>query len=128
MAWVYAYCREHKKQTKTALVFSNRNDEFVSIDQGSHVVWLFWDCIRKQAPPNVKQYIDVLYKMYCLRWSSSDAKSRQPLVTSAIVLVCEGHSLDTSPVTSQTLAVSNVLSGIPGWINAISQTQQSFAT
>ena len=46
MAWVYAYCREHKKQTKTALVFSNRNDEFVSIDQGSHVVWLFWECIR----------------------------------------------------------------------------------
>lgn len=128
MAWVYAYCREHKKQTKAALVFSNRNDEFVSVAHGSHVVWLFWDCIRKQAQPNVKQYVDVLYRMYCLRWSPSDAKARQALVSAAIVLVCEGHSLDTSPVTSQTLAVTNVISGIPGWINAISQMQKSFTT
>jgi hypothetical protein len=128
MAWVYAYCREHKKQTKAALVFSNRNDEFVSVAHGSHVVWLFWECIQKQAQSNVKPYIDVLYKMYCLRWSPSDAKGRQALVTAAIVLVCEGHSLDTTPVTSQTLAVSNVLTGIPGWINAISQMQKSFVT
>jgi hypothetical protein len=128
MSWVYAYCREHKKQTKTALVFSNRNDEFVSVAHGSHVVWLFWDCIRKQAQTNVKPYIDVLYKMYCLRWSPSDAKARQALVSAAVVLVCEGHSLDTTPVTSQTLAISNVLTGIPGWINAISQMQKSFTT
>lgn len=126
MAWCYAYCREHKKQAKVALTFADRSDEFVN--QGNHVVWLFWECIRKQAQPNARQYIDVLYKMYCLRWSPSDAKSRQHLVTAGILLVCEGHNLDTSPVTGETLAISNVLTGIPGWIDAIHRTQKSFST
>lgn len=127
MAWLFAYCREHKKQTKTALVFADRSDEFISVDHGRHVIWVLWDAIRKQAGTNVKAYIDVLYKMYCLRWSPSDAKSRQSLVIAAIVLVCEGQSLDTTPVTSQTLAVANVLNGIPSWIAAIVKMQQSFS-
>jgi hypothetical protein len=128
MAWVFAYCREHKKQTKQAVVFANRTDEFVSVAHGNHVVWLFWDCIRKQAQPSARQYIDVLYKMYCLRWSPSDAKSRQAFLTAAIILVCEGPSLDTTPVSGQSLAVVNVLSGIPGWIDAITRMQKSFST
>jgi hypothetical protein len=66
--------------------------------------------------------------MYCLRWSPSDAKSRQPLLTAAVVLVCEGPTIDTTPVTGQTLAVSNVLNGIPGWIDAIIRMQKSFST
>lgn len=125
MSWVYAYCREHKKQTKETLVFADRSDAFVNVAHGRHVVWLFWDCIRKQTQPCARQYVDILYKMYCLRWSPSDAKQRQALVISAIVMVCEGPSIDTSPVTSQTLAVSNVLGGIPGWIDAITRMQQS---
>lgn len=128
MAWLFAYCREHKKQTKSALVFADRSDEFVSADHGRHVIWLLWDAIRKQAGSNVKAYIDVLYKMYCLRWSPSEAKPRQSLVIAAIVLVCEGQSLDTTPVTSQTLAVANVLNGIPSWIAAIVKMQQSFSS
>jgi hypothetical protein len=128
MAWLFAYCREHKKQTKTALVFADRSDEFVSTDHGRHVVWILWDAIRKQAGSNVKAYIDILYKMYCLRWSPSDAKSRQSLVIAAIVLVCEGQTLDTTPVTSQTIAVTNVLNGIPSWIAAIVKMQQSFSS
>ena len=128
MAWLFAYCREHKKQTKASLVFADRSDDFVSADHGRHVVWILWDAIRKQAGSNVKAYIDVLYKMYCLRWSPSDAKSRQALVVAAIVLVCEGQSLDTTPVTSQTIAVANVLNGIPSWIAAIVKMQQSFSS
>lgn len=128
MAWLYAYCREHKKQTKTALVFADRHDEFVSADHGRHVVWILWDAIRKQAQSNVRAYVDVLYKMYCLRWSPADAKSRQSLVTAAVVLVCEGQSLDTTPVSGQTLAVSTVLQGIPAWIAAIVKMQQSFSS
>jgi hypothetical protein len=127
MAWIYAFCREHKKQTKQALVFADRSDTFVSTDHGRHVVWLLWDVVRKQAPPNTKAYVDVLYKMYCLRWSPSDAKSRQPLLSAAVILVCEGVSLDTTPVSGQTLAVSNILNGIPGWIDAILRMQQSFS-
>lgn len=127
MAWLYAYCREHKKQTKQALVFADRSDVFVSADHGRHVVWILWDVVRKQAQPIVRNYIETLYKMYCLHWSPSDAKSRQPLLTTAIVLVCEGTALDTTPVSGQTLAVSNVLNGIPAWIDAILRMQQSFS-
>jgi hypothetical protein len=128
MSWIYAYARELKKQTKQALLFANRSDEFVSATNGNHVVWLFWDCIRKQAGSSARPYVDGLYRMYCLRWSPSDAKSRQSLLTSAVVLVCEGQTLDTTPVTGQTLAVSTVLNGIPGWIDAITRMQKSFSS
>ena len=128
MAWLYSYCREHKKQTKSTLVFADRHDEFVSVDSGRHVVWILWEAIRKQAQPNVRSYIDVLYKMYCLRWTPVDAKARHPLVAAAVVLVCEGQSLDTTPVSGQTLAVSTVLQGIPSWIAAIVKMQQSFSS
>lgn len=126
VAWVYAYAREHKKQTKQNLLFSNRADDFVNGTHGNHVVWLFWDCIRKQTQVYARPYVDVLYKMYCLRWSPSDSKSRQALVTTAILLVCEGPSIDTTPVSGETLAVSTVVTGIPGWIDAITRMQKSF--
>lgn len=127
ISWIYAYCREHKKQTKQTLVFADRSDEFVSVDHGRHVAWLIWDAVRKQAQPNVRNYIDILYKMYCIRWSPSDAKSRQPLLTTSIVLVCEGMNLDTTPVNGQSLAVAKVLEGIPAWLDAITRMQQSFS-
>lgn len=127
MAWVYAYCREHKKQTKETLVFADRTNEFVPSEHGRHVVWIFWDCIRKQAPVQSRPYIDVLYKMYTLRWSVGEAKSRQAILTAALVLVCEGTTIDTSPVTGQTLAISTIVSGIPGWIDAIIRMRQSFS-
>lgn len=126
MSWVYAYAREFKKQSKQALVFADRSDAFVSPNNAHHVAWMFWDAVRKQASSLARTYIDVLYRMYCLRWTPSDAKSRQPLLTAAVVLVCEGPALDTTPVTSETLAVANVLNGIPGWIDAIMRMQQSF--
>lgn len=128
MAWTYAYCREHKKQTKMSPMFANRNDEFVSVSHGTHPVWIFWEAIQKQSQHHVRSYIEAIYKMYCLRWSPSDAKARQPLLIAAILLVCEGVSIDTSPVTSQTLAVSNVLGGMPAWIDAIIRMQKSFST
>ncbi len=128
MVWVFAYCREYKKQSKQTLLFADRSDEFVSTDCARHVVWIFWEAIRKQSMPAVRPYTDTLYKMYCLRWSPSDAKPRQALITTAILLVCEGNTLDTSPVPNNSLAVANVLSGIPGWIDSIIKTRQSFST
>ena len=127
MAWVYAYAREHKKQTKQPLIFANRSDTYVSVAHGNHVVWIFWDAIQKQAQPVARQYIEVLYRMYCLRWSPADAKSRQALVTTAIVLVCEGVTLDTTPVSGDSLAVATVLNGIPAWLDAITRMQKSFS-
>jgi len=127
MAWVYALAREHKKQAKLPLLFANRSDEFVSSVHGNHPVWIFWEAIEKQATSTTKPYINALYKMYCLRWSPSDAKARQPLVTAAIVLVCEGMTLDTTPVSGDTLAVANVLNSIPAWLDAIQRMQKSFS-
>lgn len=127
LSWMYTYCREHKKQTKQALTFADRSDEFVSAANARHVAWLPWDILRKQALPATKPYIETLFKMYCLRWSPSDAKQRQPLMTTAVLLVCEGMSVDTTPVSGQTLAVSNVLNGIPAWIDAILRMRQSFS-
>lgn len=128
MSWVYAYAREHKKQTKQALVFANRTDQYVSVAHGNHVAWIFWDAIQKQTQPVARQYIEVLYRMYCLRWAPSDAKSRQALMTAAIVLVCEGPTLDTTPVSGETLAIATVLNGIPAWLDAITRMQKSFST
>jgi hypothetical protein len=128
MAWIYAYCREHKKQTKLPLAFSNRNDEHVTTAHGSHVVWILWEAIQKQAQPAARTYIDVLYRMYCLRWSPADAKQRQALLTTAVVLVCEGVTIDTTPVSGDSLAVATVLNGIPAWLDAITRMQKSFST
>ena len=127
MSWVYAYCREHKKQTKATLTFADRSDEFVSHAHGQHVVWLLWEAVRKQAQPAARPVLDVLSKMYCLRWSPSEAKSRQPLLSAAVLLICEGTTLDTTPVTGETLQIAQVLNGIPGWIDAIVKTRQSFS-
>lgn len=128
MAWVYAYAREHKKQTKQQLILANRSDAYVSVAHGNHLVWIFWDAIQKQTQPIAREYIEVLYRMYCLHWSPSEAKSRQALLTTAVMLVCEGNTLDTTPVSGETLAVANVLNGIPAWLDAIVRTQKSFAS
>ena len=127
IAWIYAFCREHKKQTKQNLLFADRSDEFISHEHGKHVVWIIWETVRKQAQPNIRPYTDVLYKMYCLRWSPSDAKSRQALLSAAVVLVCEGMQLDTTPVNGQSLAIAKVIEGIPSWLDAITRMQQSFS-
>jgi hypothetical protein len=123
ISWILTYCREHKKLTKENLLFANRGDDFGG---GHHPVWIFWDCIQKQAQPYCRNYIDVLYKMYCLRWSPSDCKSRQPLIIAAVLLVCEGTSIDSTPVSGSTIAVSNVLNGMPAWIDAIVRMKKSF--
>lgn len=128
MSWVYAYCREHKKQTKEVLVFADRSDEYVPTAHGRHGVWVFWEAVRKQALPATRPYVDALFRMYCLRWSPSDAKARQSLLSTAVLLVCEGMTLDTTPVNAESLTVATVLSGIPAWLDAIQRMRQSFST
>lgn len=128
MAWIYAYCREHKKQTKEVLVFADRSNEYVPSAHGRHVVWMLWEAVRKQALPATRPYLEALYRMYCLRWAPTDAKARQALLTTAMVLVCEGMTLDTTPVQGESLAVAKVLDGIPLWLDAIQRTSQSFST
>jgi hypothetical protein len=125
MSWVLTFCREHKKASKMVLPFANRSDDFVPAEVGSHPIWIFWDAVRKQAGILARPYIETMYKMHCLRWSPSD-KSKRPLLIAAIVLVCES-SLDTTPV-APTIATSQLLEGMPKWIDAIQRMQQSFAS
>jgi hypothetical protein len=128
MAWVYAYAREFKKQSKQQLPLRTDPMSLYLSNMVITVAWLFWECIRKQTGSTARQYVDILYRMYCLHWTPGDAKARQPLMTAAIILVCEGSTLDTTPVVGDTLAVSTVLNGIPGWIDAIIRMQKSFST
>jgi hypothetical protein len=48
-------------------------------------------------------------------------------MTTALMLVCEGVTIDTTPVTGQSIAIANILAGIPGWLDAITRTQKSFS-
>jgi hypothetical protein len=128
MSWIHAYARELKKQTKQPLVCANRTDAFVSVAHGTHLIWLLWDCVRAQASPLTRSYVNALYRMYCLRWSPSDAKGRQSLLIAAVVITCDGPSLDMTVVSGDTAAVSSVISGIPGWIDAITRMQKSFSS
>jgi hypothetical protein len=64
--------------------------------------------------------------MYCLRWSPTEAKAKQHLLLAAIVIVCEGTTFDATVVTGNTIQVSTVLQGMPGWIDAIVRMQKSF--
>ena len=125
ISWILTYCREHKKQTKTVLLFANRNDEYVSGSHGTHPVWVFWDAVRKLAGPHAKTYVETLYKIHSLRWSPSE-KWRQSLLIAAVLVCCESN-VDTSPVTGNTEATSKVLMGIPGWIDAILRMQKSLS-
>jgi hypothetical protein len=124
MSWVFTFCREHKKQTKTNLLFAPRTDEFVSGQDSTHPVWIFWDAIRRNAPPTSREYIDVMYRIHSLRWTPGD-KGKRAFLIAATTLLCEG-SLDSTPC-APTLQVSNVLNGMPGWIDAIVKMQRSFA-
>jgi hypothetical protein len=49
------------------------------------------------------------------------------LLIAAVLIVCEGTTFDATVVAGNTLAVSNVLQGMPGWIDAIVRMQKSFA-
>jgi hypothetical protein len=126
MSWVFTFCREHKKASKMVLPFASRADEFVSMEHGTHPIWIFWEAVRKQASPQARPYVDILYKMHCLRWSPSD-KAKRPLLIAAVVIVCESN-LDTTPVAGNTLAISQLLEGMPRWIDAIQRMQQSFSS
>jgi hypothetical protein len=128
MSWTLTYAREHKKITKEPLIFADRSDDFVSTQHGNHIVWVFWDAVRKQTQAHTRPIIDVLYKMYTLRWTPGDAKSKQPLLIAAIVLVCEGTTLDSTIVNGETSVVSSLLAGMPGWIDAITRMQKSFSS
>ena len=126
VSWIIALARETKKQTKEGFVCHNRPNEFTNHVYSKDLVWLFWECAQKHAA-QARPYVDTLFKMYCLRWNPSCRTPRQPLLLCAMSLICDAPSLDTTPVTSQTLQVENLMGQVPQWLDAIQRTQQTFS-
>ena len=126
VSWIIALARETKKQTKEGFVCHARPNEYVGQTYAGDLVWLFWDCVQRNAA-QAKPDVDTLFKMYCLRWNPSCRAPRQPLLLSAMSLVCDAPTLDTTPVASQTLQVENLLGQVPQWLDAIQRTQQTFS-
>lgn len=126
IAWTIALARETKKATKEGFLVASRPNDYVSEVHSRDLVWLFWECVFKHAA-QARPYIDTLFKMYCLRWSPSLRKERQPLLLCAVSLVCDAPSLDTTPVSGSTMQTEALLNQVPQWLDAIQRTQQTFS-
>ena len=121
-----ALARETKKQTKESFTCHPRPNEFVNHKYSGDLVWLFWECAQKNAA-QARPYVDILFKMYCLRWDPACRAPRQPLLLCAMSLVCDAPTLDTTPVSAQTLQVEQLMGSVPQWLDAIQRTQQTFS-
>jgi hypothetical protein len=134
IAWMNKYASEHKKNTKQTLVFAARENEYVSDKFARHPVWLYWNAVlvaAKQSPHALVlgPYMDALFRMYCLRWEPGDARSRQPILTTAVVLVCESQALDVhEPAKKDPYQLNQLLQNIPMWMHTIQTTKGSFTS
>ena len=134
MAWMNKFASEFKKSTKTTLMLAARENDYVSGKHARHPVWLYWDAVlttAKQSPHTLvlAPYMDALFRLYCLRWEPSDARSRQPFLTAAVILVCESQALDVhEPAKKDPYQLSQLLQNIPMWIQTIQTTKGSFSS
>lgn len=121
VSWILAYAREQKKQTKQAIVCAERKNHYVSSKYARHLVWMLWDPILAQG----NTYVESAFKLYCLRWEPSDAKSRLPFLLSSIVFVTE--VLDTlEPAKRNERDISAMVQKIPTLIETIQATRNTF--
>jgi hypothetical protein len=75
----------------------------------------------------LEPYIEALFKLHCLRWNPSVLKNRICFLINAIVYICESTTLDIHyKVPHDIMAIKQLTSNIPQWINAILQTQKTF--
>lgn len=131
VAWILAFARLKKKQSKQALAISPRESPLIPEKYARNLVWLFWDIIHVQVTQSgfLGPYIESIEKMYCLKWEPSVAKSRQTFLISAIVFLTESQALDVrEPAKKNEVEISTVLEGIPKWLDAIQQTRNSFSS
>jgi hypothetical protein len=134
ISWMNKFVSEYKKTTKQALVFAARENEFVGAKHCRHHVWMYWDAVMtaaRQSPHSriLEPYIEALYHIYCLRWEPTDARSRQPYLTVAILFVCESQALDVhEQAKKDPYQLSQLLNNIPVWIQTILATKDSFSS
>lgn len=130
IAWILKFSSKYKEDHKTPLVCAYRSNDYVEEKYLRHVIWLCWSAIWNAIPKQgvLYQYVDCVYKMYCLRWSAGDLKKRLPFLTCAVLFICEQTTLDTQYSVPQNLTtVHQIIQNIPQWISAIVHTQKTFA-
>ena len=129
IAWIFKYCSVAKKTTKQTVNFAPRPNEAVDAKFSSHPIWLCWSAVfdAARSNPHVKPFLEALFNMHNLRWQPGLFKSRVPFLLCAVILLCEGQSLDTfHPANSRPSDVETVLQSIPRWIETIVQTRDGF--
>jgi len=128
IAWILAFAREKKKESKQSLAISPRTGTLIPEKYARNIVWLFWDIIHKYEG-HLSPYVAALEKMYCFNWEPSAARPHLPFLLSAVVFLTEAQSLDTrEPAKQNELEISTVLSGIPRWLDTIQATRNSFSS
>jgi hypothetical protein len=130
-SWIFAFARETKKKTKESLSIAPRHGLLIPAKYNKNLVWLFWDIIHHYSGQSgfVSSYIDCLEKMYCFQWEPSVKRARQTFLITAIVFITENQSLDIrEPARRNEIEISNILGGIPRWIETIQETRNSFSS
>jgi hypothetical protein len=133
VSWILKYASQFKKQNKTELACSARGNDYIESKFFRHTLWLIWDAVLDAARTSpqsgvLKEYIEALYKIHCLRWSPSLLKTRLPFLIVAIQYICESTTLDIHyPVPQNVSMIHQVTENIPQWISAIIQTKKSFS-
>jgi len=132
-AWLLKYASQCKKQNKVELICNSRPNPFVDDKHSNNVVWLLWDVVldaAKNSPQAglLEPYTDALFKLHCLRWNPSVLKNRLSFLQTAMLFVCESTTLDIHyKVPHDITTIQTLVSNTPQWIQAILQTQKTFA-
>jgi hypothetical protein len=128
VSWILKYAAKYKEDNKTYLLCAYRSNDYVEEKYLRSPIWILWSCINETARGTpVQQYIECLFKMYCLRWGQGDLKKRLPFLITAILFVCESNALDISPVPRSISQVQDIVQNIPEWLEAIKHTKKTFA-
>jgi hypothetical protein len=131
VSWILKFASEKKKQSKQALAISPRSSAMIPEKYNRNLVWLFWDIIHKYSSQIgfLSTYIQALEKMYCFQWEPGTAGAHKTFLITAIVFLTESQSLDTrEPAKKNEIDISNVMSGIPRWLETIQATRNSFSS
>ena len=123
ISWILAYAREQKKVTKETLSASIRANPYVSSKYGRNIIWMLWDVINSKT----NQYIDALFKLYCLRWEPGNSKARLTYLLTA-VLFCTETIDTTEPAKRNEVEIGMMLAKIPSWIETIQTTKNTFSS
>jgi hypothetical protein len=131
-AWILKYTSIKKKE-KQEVVCAHRGNQFIEDKFGRHPIWIIWSAVLSAANASpqaglLNPYLDGLFKIYCLRWTPANMKSKNVFLLNAITFVCESSTLDIhAKVPSDVHTIQQVVGNIPQWILAIIETKKTFS-